>query len=1065
MKKKSFFVFVIFAIACQNLFAVPANPAPGIHLLPDSSEITIRLHGNEWVNWRTTLDGYTILRNADGFFEYAVQDDFGDLKLSGVRARDEAQRTAEDQNFLSKQSRNLRYSNSQIEALRQARGIRDRAIKSARSGDKILSGTVRIPVILVGFQDRPFTKTKEDFEMLINQLGYNLNGATGSARDYFLANSFGEIDVIADVFGPYILPGNIEEFDMECGGNPALMARLAVDSAYHRGGADFSNYAVDENNVLKSVHIIFAGHGQENAGVAACHSIWSHAWFLGPLTVEYNGVTISMYSCSPEFSGSFGSNISHIGVLVHELGHSLLGLLDYYDYDRRNIDIGRWCLMAMGTWNDDGRTPAGLSAYPRVSLGWTTLIELDAPTEITIPNPETESVIYRIHTTTEGEYFLLENRQRIGWDAAIPASGLLIYAVDKNSGGWENNRINSGVRGYYIKQSGCASNFGCFNRDRDPWPQGTHTYFTDVSTPNSVSRAGNRTHKPVTNITHDTIQRTVSFSFMAGNPIYDPKLTILHLDTVKFTPITEDITVRFTNLGWPLNSEIITCTIVWTVNGVAQTPYVWTGNLSTGQSDILTLGAVNFSMGTHNIVATITITDGQNTGTYTLRTTVNVVVPFFFEDWETGTANWVLTNGSQVNRWFRGTATASEGQYSLYISNDEESNAYTITSQSRVHVRRDITFPVSSEGFQIFFDIKGMGQSNNRDYAEVRIAATTNTPSAGSVFNQGVSLGIFYDIPDWRTITVNLPAATYSGLTRRLVFSWYNDATLGTQPPIAIDNIRIVSLDPAAMTINQHGTHIFSSASPGYGPPTPLSVAVSNTGRQATGAISITLSGADANRFTLSKNTIADVATGANEFFTVVPHTGLDLGTYTATVTVEGAGLSRTFDVKFTVRPPIPTHTVHITEAINGTITVKNGNQEVYNGAELDEGTELTLIATAHENFKFIQWWDGSMDETHTHILNDDVTISATFIVDQTTSITTANGEKFIIHPNPTTGVLHIQTEQTIKQIFVLDLTGKVVMLLSGDHKTIDLQALPTGHYIIRIHTETTIVPIRIVKQ
>jgi hypothetical protein len=72
---------------------------------------------------------------------------------------------------------------------------------------------------------------------------------------------------------------------------------------------------------------------------------------------------------------------------------------------------------------------------------------------------------------------------------------------------------------------------------------------------------------------------------------------------------------------------------------------------------------------------------------------------------------------------------------------------------------------------------------------------------------------------------------------------------------------------------------------------------------------------------------------------------------------------------------------------------------------------------------------------------------------------------RLMVYPNPVTDVLTIETEETIKQVFVLDINGRTVMQVNGDNKTINLQSLPTGSYIIRIHTETRVVPVRIVKQ
>ncbi|MDR0437906.1 MAG: T9SS type A sorting domain-containing protein, partial [Bacteroidales bacterium] len=151
---------------------------------------------------------------------------------------------------------------------------------------------------------------------------------------------------------------------------------------------------------------------------------------------------------------------------------------------------------------------------------------------------------------------------------------------------------------------------------------------------------------------------------------------------------------------------------------------------------------------------------------------------------------------------------------------------------------------------------------------------------------------------------------------------------------------------------------------------------------------------------------------------------------------------------------------------IGGTITVmKNEKGVVSDGDELEAGTELILLATAHQGYRFVEWWHGGTDAEHTHVLNDHVTISAIFEDDEVSIAITIGRELFAVYPNPTADVLHIQTEQVIKQIFVLDLTGKVMMTLQGDQKTINLQSLPIGHYIVRIHTDTTIVPVKIVKQ
>jgi hypothetical protein len=89
----------------------------------------------------------------------------------------------------------------------------------------------------------------------------------------------------------------------------------------------------------------------------------------------------------------------------------------------------------------------------------------------------------------------------------------------------------------------------------------------------------------------------------------------------------------------------------------------------------------------------------------------------------------------------------------------------------------------------------------------------------------------------------------------------------------------------------------------GYTQPEALSITVTNVGKQPTGALTVTLTGTDADSFTLSRPDIPSVAVGANASFTVRPNAGLTTAkTYTAAVTVTGGnGMSAGFGVTFTL--------------------------------------------------------------------------------------------------------------------------------------------------------------------
>ncbi|MDR2840023.1 MAG: M6 family metalloprotease domain-containing protein, partial [Paludibacter sp.] len=533
-----FYCFIALLLTLSQFAgAVPAPPYPVSYTLPDSSTITIQLHGDEFAHWASSSDDYTLLHNAAGFYEYAVKDARGDLVASGMRAKNIAERTVAEHAFLQQTPRNLKFSATQISMMQQLRQTRDNAMRSysAQAGDTAptttpqhapVVGVVHAPLILVDFPGKPFTRTQADFQALMNNVNYTAtsDGAiTGSVHDYFLASSYNQLNFQVDVFGPFTMSHSIAYYDETSNGDPSQMAREAAIAA-DAAGCNFANYDVNNDGIVDGIHIIFAGYGQE-AGAPVGQSIWSHAWAVYGTQLRLDNKRISSYSCSPELRNSSGTSMTYIGVIAHELSH-VFGLPDLYDTDYANsggqaVHLDQWDIMASGSWNDNGRTPALHSAYCRDLLGWVTAVELDnTPADIVLPNPalQTQGVAYKVNTNTPREYFLLENRQKQGWDTFIPASGLLIYHVDSNYIAIAGNSINANPthRGLYVKQAGGGANSTNGNRTIDPYPQGSNNSFTDSSTPNAKSWAGANTIRPITDITHNTANRTVSFKFLGG---------------------------------------------------------------------------------------------------------------------------------------------------------------------------------------------------------------------------------------------------------------------------------------------------------------------------------------------------------------------------------------------------------------------------------------------------------------------------------------------------------------------------------------------------------------------
>jgi hypothetical protein len=68
------------------------------------------------------------------------------------------------------------------------------------------------------------------------------------------------------------------------------------------------------------------------------------------------------------------------------------------------------------------------------------------------------------------------------------------------------------------------------------------------------------------------------------------------------------------------------------------------------------------------------------------------------------------------------------------------------------------------------------------------------------------------------------------------------------------------------------------------------------------------------------------------------------------------------------------------------------------------------------------------------------------------------NHAKVSVYPNPTTGNIRIKTDDTIKEMYITDFTGKILERINTNLKTkfwqVDLSKYPSGTYLIRYFTE-----------
>ncbi len=329
-----------------------------------------------------------------------------------------------------------------------------RAQKLSLSYDAV--DTAHVIVILVDFDDNPSSGGYVDaqpyqFDSLLfshpETHPPGMLNPTGSMTEFYMENSYGTFFIKGDIYGWYRMPKTYEHYrflgDIDGHGLGQGSRDLVYDAAMaaEADGADFSKYDSDGDGWCDGLIIVHAGAGAETGA----DGIWSHKGSISTLSLD--GVKIRDYTMNPEEYGISG--LHPIGVFCHEYGH-FLGLPDYYDidYEPESSDgIGRWSLMATGNYNGNSRKPAHLDAWCKhnvAGVGFLDVIDVESNLhQAEIPCSEYSPVVYRLsnQAAAPGEYWLVENRQKIGFDAGLPGHGLLIYHYDANAPAQNTNYL------------------------------------------------------------------------------------------------------------------------------------------------------------------------------------------------------------------------------------------------------------------------------------------------------------------------------------------------------------------------------------------------------------------------------------------------------------------------------------------------------------------------------------------------------------------------------------------------------------------------------------------------
>ncbi len=199
-----------------------------------------------------------------------------------------------------------------------------------------------------------------------------------------------------------------------------------------------------------------------------------------------------------------------------------------------------------------------------------------------------------------------------------------------------------------------------------------------------------------------------------------------------------------------------------------------------------------------------------------------------FELGSTFAANgWTVVNSSNISasQWFLG-GNQTNGSYTFnvtgsrgaYVSNNNGTNwrYNTSAASGSSHFYRDVTFPSGHTNINLSFRWNANGETT-WDILYVYLCPTTLTPVANSPssLSSTVSwsgtgtatlLGSFnlLSAGSGQTAALSIPASIAGNCAAnsnmRLVFTWKNDSSGGSEPPAAVDDIQLTAAPPTIPT-------------------------------------------------------------------------------------------------------------------------------------------------------------------------------------------------------------------------------------------------------------------------
>lgn len=459
----SFLIVLIFSIPAM---AAWLNNVPVMIKQADGTEMQLYATGDEFYNWIHDVNGYTILQDEEGFLVYALLEN-DELVPSSFRVGQIEPEALGIEPWLNIPS-------SKMESIRKAAVDLTKEMELAAGFQKSTAdaeGEINNLVVYIRFADQnEFIIDTALYLDMFNKDEVDYN----SMHNYFQMVSYGTLSLHStaypipptnivisyqdehprNYYEPYHQTNNPDGYiGDQRAEREFLLLKNAVEYIADEVPAGLNLDYNNDGNVDNVVFIIKGGPG------AWADLLWPHRWALYGEEAYINGKRVWDFNFQLESS----LNDSGVGVLCHEMYHSL-GAPDLYHYNQDSYTpVGRWDIMEQNT-----NPPQSMGAYMKYMYGgW-----IDEIPEITEsgyytlnPLTDPDNHVFKIASPNHAwQYFIVEYRQKEGtFESQIPGTGLLVYRINGALEG-EGNASGPPDEVYIYRPSGTTNTNGAVSK-------------------------------------------------------------------------------------------------------------------------------------------------------------------------------------------------------------------------------------------------------------------------------------------------------------------------------------------------------------------------------------------------------------------------------------------------------------------------------------------------------------------------------------------------------------------------------------------------------------------------